>query len=35
MEEQEYLECLECGAVYAANKMYGNLCFECSQLSDN
>lgn len=32
MENQDYLECINCGEVTAANKMYGNLCFECAQL---
>lgn len=32
MENQDYLECFNCGESAAARKMYGNLCFECSQV---
>ena len=32
MAENDYMERLNYGRVQAANKMYGNYCFECNEL---
>ena len=32
METPEVMQCLNCGAEYAPNKMYGVLCWECNEL---
>lgn len=33
-EETELLTCLSCNETFAAKAMYGNHCFNCSQLQD-
>lgn len=32
MDTPEVMQCLNCGAEYAPNKMYGVLCWECNEL---
>lgn len=34
VEETELLTCLSCDETFAAKTMYGNHCFNCSQLQD-